>query len=93
MWRAELSEAFADKCASRAETVLFKAMGGEEVVKGQPVTTKDAINAAKIVLQYVLPPPKQEISVESKGPTPFEGLTPHALVDLIRQMKGMKDNG
>lgn len=83
-WRRQFMEAFGKRCAPLAEEVLWRVLNRKDE-HGAPdpdITTDHQLRAAEDVLLYVLPKPKQEVSVEGELKSPFAGLTPQQLVAI-----------
>jgi hypothetical protein len=92
-WVKAFRDAMRDRCAPLAEKHLFRVLGGVE--PGQAVddpvysglTADDRTKAAKVVLELVLPKPKQSVKVsgDRKNPLgPLVGWTPEQLLALAK---------
>jgi len=90
-WVREFREIMRNRCAPLAEKHLFRVLGGQE--KGQSedpmyesLTADDRTKAARVVLELVLPKPKQSVAVThavSKY-SPLEGMVVADLVALAK---------
>lgn len=89
-WVKEFRDAMRDRCAPLAERHLFRVLGGEEPGQAEdPVyaglTADDRTKAAKVVLELVLPKPKQSVrlSGDKRNPVlPLGGATLEQLLAL-----------
>lgn len=90
-WVKEFRDAMRDRCAPLAEKHLFRVLGGQEEGQSQDpmydnLTADDRTKAAKVVLELVLPKPKQSVAVTHAASkrSPLEGAVVSDLVALAK---------
>jgi hypothetical protein len=95
-WVKTFRDAMRDRCAPLAERHLYRVLGGQEAGRDdsdpvyQGLTADDRTKAAKVVLELVLPKPKQSVrlSGDKKNPVaPLAGLTVDQLLALATGQK------
>lgn len=90
-WVKEFRDIMRERCAPLAERHLFRVLGGYEEGQSQHpmydnLTADDRTKAAKVVMELVLPKPKQSVAVTHAASkrSPLDGA---AVADLVALAK------
>lgn len=77
-WVKEVRDALAQNCVPLAEKRLRK------ILEEDHADPDDWIKAAKVVFEFTIPKPKQDVNVTGIPPSPFAGMTPEQLLAIAR---------